>query len=1729
MSKSRWNRYRQVAGAAACAATIFVAGNAHAGYGGPILSPPTLNFPNTVVGNESPVQTISVTAAASQSVVNLTSVSLPAGYVRRAGTCPDPSGSASSPCTIEVAFEPTMVGPQNGTVQVTATTFGIPGTSSVTVNGTGVMPQADLGFSPGSVTIDPTAVGIGGIATINATPISNGPQMPALIKVVIGLPPEVEPVTPLPSGIYSCGVIGTDIECLYNGSRPEGSYPALPGIQVRAIAFSPTPVNLPVTVSSNQAGDPLPNNNTVVLPLGIVGPDLAPAFDDIRDPVELGATITFRGTLENSGSGDSAASSMLQITPGPGLTFEGGSGSGWSCTLVGANVQCAYNAVISAGSTSNLLFLDFGAPASPATVSTTFTSQSSDSNPANNIQTQQTTVANNDFQISGSGAPTSAAPPFSSLLTLNPSYGGGGVLSFTEFTITANIPAGVTLVSFPGQPAWSCSPPAVNPMVCTFGGGGKRGNDPGSIPLPPLQIELSKQSFGTSTVPFVISADTGVPDANPADNTFNYVLNGLAPAPDLALNMVANPTTAAAGQVFGYELSVNNQPTPRVTEGGGVSATNVQVVDTLPANTEFVSFTQSGSGGTWSCAPGGGNVTCNLSGTLSPGMAAPLLTLNMRYTGSALPPGGSVLNSAVVSGMPPGDPNSNNNTASASTGITPASDLAVSVADSADPVGFGEAFSYSVDVRNLGPQTVGGANLQLGIDPALVELVSTTAGAGWFCSGGAPTINCSYEGAAVNSGQSFPTVTLNLRALQLSATSTHTLNATVTGSNPDPQTANNQASEPTTLRNRVSLRLSKVASRSTAGLGEVVDFTLTVSNGDSSVNGVVLLDTLPSGLEFISASGAGWTCSHANGTVDCRRPQLAAGAAADVVLSTRTRALGTLVNFANVRAVEVAAPANASASVEVANVGFVDLQLNKSVSSGGEVVSGGTVNYVFVVSNRGTVQAGNVRLEDPLPDGVQVTRFEAPAGVSCSGTDTLRCTFANPVLANESVTVRAEARVDRTVTSGCVSVPNTATASTDSTEADLTNNTSTASFQLCAPGGGAKYDLQLNIDPRTLSYASQALTLTLRNVGVVGYPGGPINFDFGSTGLRLESFNGCSGTGQTATCQVSPLAPGASLGAVDFRLRTTAATSSGGTVRVHVVPVAPGDVNEGDNEVLLTVNPGGAAGADLRLTGRALATSVVVGTTASFEFVATNLGPAVATGAVVTLNLPAGATLGNATNSFGACTTSGTQVRCTANGELAVNAAMTIALSLRAPEVPGNLQVSAAVTSTSNDPGADNNSVSATTVVRLRSEDEVGSLLDQCAALDGFARASVDALAAACANPTADMAPLCRALQAAAVNQNCAEVRSALSEITPKEVLAQSLLLKDFAQTQFFNVDARLSELRAGGGGFSASGLAFSVGGQTVSVGMLRDLGRALSGQEEAEEPAYDQDLVSPWGFFINGTISSGDQDFDSEDLRVKADFESRGLTAGVDYRFNPRLVGGVALGYARFDADVSERSTLDTSARSLTVYGSWYPVERWYLDGRISLGKASFDLDRRILFTVGGQAFSSTAVGSTDADQLTFALATGYHWQQGAWTITPNASFRHIKSEVDAFTESGAGQFNVAYGDQDFTSSTVAIGMQVNRPFSLSHGVLSPQFDVSFNREIDNDDLVLEARMVGASATEIFQLRDDAQDDSYGAAGLGFVYITGNGKQAYISYRRIFGQEGLDRATLNLGARFEF
>ncbi|MGZ8579531.1 MAG: hypothetical protein ACXWWX_08425, partial [Actinomycetota bacterium] len=106
----------------------------------------------------------------------------------------------------------------------------------------------------------------------------------------------------------------------------------------------------------------------------------------------------------------------------------------------------------------------------------------------------------------------------------------------------------------------------------------------------------------------------------------------------------------------------------------------------------------------------------------------------------------------------------------------------------------------------------------------------------------------------------------------------------VSAVSPDPDVTNDEASITTSVAASADLEIAKTGPATVEAGGRLV-YTLSVTNhGPSSAQTVSVVDTLPSGVSFVSASGAGWSCSHAgNVSVTCTRPALGSGATAPVI------------------------------------------------------------------------------------------------------------------------------------------------------------------------------------------------------------------------------------------------------------------------------------------------------------------------------------------------------------------------------------------------------------------------------------------------------------------------------------------------------------------------------------------------------------------------------------------------------------------------------------------------------------------------------------------------------------------------------------------------------------------------------------------------------------------------------------------------------------------------------
>lgn len=123
-------------------------------------------------------------------------------------------------------------------------------------------------------------------------------------------------------------------------------------------------------------------------------------------------------------------------------------------------------------------------------------------------------------------------------------------------------------------------------------------------------------------------------------------------------------------------------------------------------------------------------------------------------------------------------------------------DLAISKADSPDPVGVGSTLTYTIGVRNLGPESAGKVTVTDQL-PKGVDFVSATPSTG-KCGHKGRSVTCelgSLSAATVNYSPP-PTVTLVVIPRQAGVISN---TATVKGDLKDPVAANNKATATTTV------------------------------------------------------------------------------------------------------------------------------------------------------------------------------------------------------------------------------------------------------------------------------------------------------------------------------------------------------------------------------------------------------------------------------------------------------------------------------------------------------------------------------------------------------------------------------------------------------------------------------------------------------------------------------------------------------------------------------------------------------------------------------------------------------------------------------------------------------------------------------------------------------------------------------------------------------------------
>ncbi len=795
------------------------------------------------------------------------SLTTPAGWscttppVGGTGTvdCSQASWIAGSPSTflIAVKVNPALSG---GIVINAAATLTAdcqdtnPADNSATATTLTSTPQADLEVALADVA-DPIAPGsnVGYVANV----INHGPSQANAAQLDFALPANTTFVGYAMGGTWTCTAPpphGTGSIHCSNPALAPGSADVL-FVTLRSDPALPAGTVIPASLTVGSAtADPSLANNTATTTHTTSAPsaDLAVAISPLIAPPPPGAFLPYRIQVHQNGPSNASNVTLSILTPTNTLYLTSSAASPWTCTTPSANsagtLSCTA-ATLAPGNTNLQLVVYTPSNTAPGTVLTatvSVTSATADPDASNNSATDKTTLSAAQADLITQVFPTQypAAPGASIVAITHVDQAGPSDTTAVQASIA--VPAPATFVSMPAVPGWTCTLPAVGTsgtVTCSTPSmtAGQGADLPVTMTTSPTLA--SGSSFTLSAT--VSSAAT---DPQPGNNSSTFEMPIGNPLVHFAITLADSVDPVVPGTTLTYFAGVTSQ--------GPSQGTDVSFTFATPAHTTFAGFTPAAG---WSCttpAVGStGSVSCTLP-TLAPN--APTANFQMVVTVAADAVAGSVISAVATASNGGGGSGSDVATADTTVGAASA-DLAVTLADTPDPVNAGTPLSYAIHLSNAGISYAPNARWNLDL-PAGTTFTSVSAPAGWACTapavGATGSVSCSLPSLALAAADFSVAVQVGA---QVPANTTLTATVTAASDGTDPNAANSSATATTLVLSPAHLGASKSAPP-VAPIGQGFTYTITLTNsGPSAQNdnpGDEFYDTLPAPLVPTDASAS---------------------------------------------------------------------------------------------------------------------------------------------------------------------------------------------------------------------------------------------------------------------------------------------------------------------------------------------------------------------------------------------------------------------------------------------------------------------------------------------------------------------------------------------------------------------------------------------------------------------------------------------------------------------------------------------------------------------------------------------------------------------------------------------------------------------------------------------------------------------------------------------------------
>lgn len=232
------------------------------------------------------------------------------------------------------------------------------------------------------------------------------------VKVSLPIPNQSTYTSFSSSDNWACQQVSQNVECTIDALDRSSS--STVNINLTA-PTSLTSMRLNPTVSSSNR-DISPANNTKSETIAIVNlPDVSISMSLSKTALQLGDDFAATLNLSNSSQADAQQVSVA-ITKVSQVTYNGFSGSGWSCSNSSNTTTCSLASLAKSASTTLVLNYTANSPLNSLSISSVVSTQNADSNTSNNTSSKT-------LRISDPASPTASST--------SSGDGGGGAINLT--------------------------------------------------------------------------------------------------------------------------------------------------------------------------------------------------------------------------------------------------------------------------------------------------------------------------------------------------------------------------------------------------------------------------------------------------------------------------------------------------------------------------------------------------------------------------------------------------------------------------------------------------------------------------------------------------------------------------------------------------------------------------------------------------------------------------------------------------------------------------------------------------------------------------------------------------------------------------------------------------------------------------------------------------------------------------------------------------------------------------------------------------------------------------------------------------------------------------------------------------------------------------------------------------------------------------------------------------